>query len=74
MNDPAASYRESAFSKNDILCLCRRMVRWVFRVFNPDCALVYYCDLKILAVPTRRDFPILFLDIFSTIYEYAYVR
>ena len=30
----------------------------------PDCAVASYCGLKILAVPTCRDFPILFLDIF----------
>jgi hypothetical protein len=31
---------------------------------NPECAVASYCDLKILAVPIYRDFPILFLDIF----------
>ena len=32
--------------------------------FNPDCAVASYCGLKILAVPTCWDFPILFLEIF----------
>ncbi len=32
--------------------------------FNPDCAVDTYCGFKSLAVPPRRDFTILILDIF----------
>ncbi len=31
--------------------------------FNPDCAVGIYCGLKIHAIPPRRDFTVLVLDI-----------
>ena len=60
---PVSSWRLNHFSLIFFERHLSNCSRPILTVFNPDCAVGIYCGLKIHAIPPRRDFTILVLDI-----------